>query len=219
MLYLCFHSNSKQLQLWLQKDDYINSNQDRPLGEVSVYPVYSRKQRQLVEDSPSSSPNSEASTSPVSDIYVTGTTLKLNKSPTNANRAESTSTTPAALLADSKSRTLIQMNSDKEADSGCVRSILNILDSFKLEDLKDDKAKKSIPVVESRLDGPAKEPLKEKQGAFNEESLVGGLSQGDRLQQIKSMRRHARSTTTGALKLVLDSRVTYSSSSSFFLSS
>jgi len=191
---------SKQLQLWLQKDDYINSNQDRPLGEVCVYPVHSMKQHLLLEGSPSSSPDSEVSVPAVSEIYVTGTTLNLNKSPAIANIMEPISAAPTASLADSKSRSLICMNNDKEADSGCVRSILNILDSFNLEDLKDDKAKKPIAVVESRVDGPTKEPLKEKKGAFNEESLVGGLSQGDRLQQIKSMRRHARSTTTGALK-------------------
>merc|ERR1712071_365627 len=190
---------SKQLQLWLQKDDYINSNQDRPLGEVCVYPVHSMKQHLLLEGSPSSSPDSEVSVPAVSEIYVTGTTLNLNKSPAIANIMEPISAAPTASLADSKSRSLICMNNDKEADSGCVRSILNILDSFNLEDLKDDKAKKPIAVVESRVDGPTKEPLKEKKGAFNEESLVGGLSQGDRLQQIKSMRRHARSTTTGAL--------------------
>merc|ERR1712071_197610 len=190
---------SKQLQLWLQKDDYINSNQDRPLGEVCVYPVHSMKQHLLLEGSPSSSPDSEVSVPAVSEICVTGTTLNLNKSPAIANIMEPISAAPTASLADSKSRSLICMNNDKEADSGCVRSILNILDSFNLEDLKDDKAKKPIAVVESRVDGPTKEPLKEKKGAFNEESLVGGLSQGDRLQQIKSMRRHARSTTTGAL--------------------
>ena len=203
-MYFCFQSNSKQLQLWLQKDDYINSNQDRPLGEVCVYPVHSRKRRLLLEGTPSTSPDSEVSTSPVSEMYVSGTALKLNKSPAIANRMEPISAAPTTSLTDPKSRSLICMNNDKEADSGCVRSILNILDSFKLEDLKDDKPKKPITVVESRLDEPAKEPLKEKKGAFNEESVVGGLSQGDRLQQIKSMRRHARSTTTGALKSVFD---------------
>ena len=192
---------SKQLQLWLQKDDYINSNPDRPLGEVCVYPVHSKNQRLLL-DSYSSSPDRELSGHPMSEICVTGSALELSKNSGSANRTESV-VPPAASFAEPKSRPLICMNNEKEADSGCVRSILNILDSFNLEDLKEDKSKKAISVVESRVtDGPAKEPLKEKKGAFNEESLVGGLSQGDRLQQIKSMRRHARSTTTGALKSV-----------------
>ena len=37
----------------------------------------------------------------------------------------------------------------------------------------------------------------------DEMKIINGMSQGDRLQQIKALRRqHARATTTGALKLI-----------------
>ena len=171
--------------MWLQKDEYTNSNKDRPLDGVSTYPVYSLKQCSLLDPSPLNS----------SEICIKASSLGQIKQIDSANKNESTGS-----IADSITRSSVCVNAEKETESGCVRSILTILDSFKIEDLKDEKNRKQVTVVESRVDVSGKEPLKEKKGAFNEESIIDGMSQGDRLQQIKSMRRHARATTTGALK-------------------
>lgn len=216
--------------MWLQKDEYDNAHNDRSLGIVCPFPVHSLKQRKLLDSAANSNANytSRISGKPavyLSEICVTGSTVnssaKCTKGTDNANR-NNDNTNAGASLVDSNCRSVICVNpTEKETESGSVRSILNILDSFKLEDMKEDKStpsvavgnnKTGISVVESSLlDVPSvdpnanasikPEPLKEKKGSvFNEECLINGMSQGDRLQQIKSMRRHARATTTGALK-------------------
>lgn len=214
--------------MWLQKDEY-DSTHDRPLGVVCSFPVHSIKQRKLLDSAAHSNSNYSSSRNAgktsvyLSEICVTGSSVNTTngtKVADNANRNNDNNA--GASFSDSTCRSVICVNStdkDKERESGGVRSILNILDSFKLEDMKEDKPsssvvtdnKSGISVVESTfLDIPVDpnananvktEPLKEKTGSvFNEECLINGMSQGDRLQQIKSMRRHARATTTGALK-------------------
>lgn len=212
--------------MWLQKDEYDNAHNGQALGIVCPFPVHSIKQRKLLDSSASSNANygsriAGKTSVYLSDMCVSGTSVhpvKCSKLSDDANRNNDNS---VASLSESSSRSVICVNStDKESerDGGSVRSILNILDSFKLEDMKEDKPLSSSPVskpgislVESNLlDGTVDpnansnvkpEPLKEKTvGVFNEECLINGMSQGDRLQQIKSMRRHARATTTGALK-------------------
>ena len=224
LLFLC----SKQLQMWLQKDDYDNAHNDRSLGIVCPFPVHSLKQRKLLDSAASSNANytSRNAGKPavyMPDICVTGstvnsTTIKCAKLADNVNRNNDNA--GGSLVDSNNCRSVICVNpTEKESESGSVRSILNILDSFKLEDMNEDKTstsvatgnnKTGISVVESSLllDAPSvdpnanakPEPLKEKKSVFNEECLINGMSQGDRLQQIKSMRRHARATTTGALK-------------------
>lgn len=215
--------------MWLQKDEYDNAHNGQALGIVCPFPVHSIKQRKLLDSSASSNANygsriAGKTSVYLSDMCVSGTSVhhpvKCSKLADDANRNNDNSV--ASLSESSTScRSVICVNStDKESerDGGSVRSILNILDSFKLEDIKEDKAFSAVPVskpgisvVESNLlDGQVDpnansnvkpEPLKEKTvGVFNEECLINGMSQGDRLQQIKSMRRHARATTTGALK-------------------
>lgn len=217
--------------MWLQKDEYDSAHNDRPLGVVCSFPVHSIKQRKLL-DSPANSNSNYTNISRnagktsvyLSEICVTGCSVNATKCTTKvADNANRNNDNAGASFSDSTCRSVICVNptdkDNKERESGGVRSILNILDSFKLEDMKEDKAaspsiatgiKSGISVIESTLlDVPVDpnanatvkpEPLKEKTSIFNEECLINGMSQGDRLQQIKSMRRHARATTTGALK-------------------
>ncbi|XP_046458032.1 uncharacterized protein LOC124204850 isoform X2 [Daphnia pulex] len=219
---------SKQLQMWLQKDEYDNAHNGQSLGIVCPFPVHSLKQRKHFESNSNANYSSRhvgKAAVYLSEICVTGSSLNSVKCPKvtdNSNRINDNA--GANSLGESNCQSVICVNSTAEKaepDSGSVRSILNILDSFKLEDMKDDKNssasvtavvnKPGISVADSALlDGPVDpnanatikpEPLKEKKGSvFNEECLVNGMSQGDRLQQIKSLRRHARATTTGALK-------------------
>ena len=61
------------------------------------------------------------------------------------------------------------------------------------------------PIIAAMDGGKAAEVSKASGGppAVNDEcAIINGMSQGDRLQQIKSLRRHhhLRATTTGALK-------------------
>lgn len=202
--------------MWLQKDEYDNAHNGKALGVVCPFPVHSVKQRKLLETPTANlnvnygSRNAGKTSVYLTDVSVSGTSV--NPAKCNSKMADN---------ADSSCRSVICLNSnDKESEreSGGVRTILNILDSFKLEDMKEDQQPLSsspqpgISVAGSNLlDAPVDpnanstvrppEPLKEKTvGVFNEESLINGMSQGDRLQQIKSMRRHARATTTGALK-------------------
>lgn len=217
---------SKQLQMWLQKDEYDNAHSGQSLGIVCPYPVHSFKQRKHFESTANSNANHNSRHAGktavyLSEICVTTSGVKTAKSPKLTDNGNRINDDGGAALQETTCRSLTCINNttDKETDSGSVRSILNILDSFKLEDMKDDKTsasnatgnKPGISVVESTLlDVPVdpnanatvkQEPLKEKKGSvFNEECLVNGMSQGDRLQQIKSLRRHARATTTGALK-------------------
>lgn len=221
-----FLLSSKQLQMWLQKDEYDNAHNGQSLGIVCPFPVHSLKQRKHFESNSNANYSSRhvgKAAVYLSEICVTGSSLNSVKCPKvtdNGNRINDNA--GANSLGESNCRSVICVNSTAEKtepDSGSVRSILNILDSFKLEDMKDDKNssasvtavvnKPGISVADSALlDGPVDpnantkpEPLKEKKGSvFNEECLVNGMSQGDRLQQIKSLRRHARATTTGALK-------------------
>lgn len=217
---------SKQLQMWLQKDEYDDAHNGQSLGIVCAYPVHSFQQRKLFESTANSNANHNSRHAGktavyLSEICVTGSSLNTAKCPKLADNGNRINEDAGASLQETTCRSLICINNaaEKETDSGSVRSILNILDSFKLEDMKEDKTsasnsagnKPALSVAESTLlavpvDPNAnatikQEPLKEKKGSvFNEECLVNGMSQGDRLQQIKSLRRHARATTTGALK-------------------
>jgi len=215
--------------MWLQKDEYDNAHNGQSLGIVCPFPVHSLNQRKLLQSNANSNANYSSrhvgkAAVYLSEICVTGSSLNSVKCPKVTDNGNRINDNAGASLGESNCRSVICVNSTTEkaeTDSGSVRSILNILDSFKLEDMKDDKNssasvttavnKPGILVAESALlDGPVDpnanatikpEPLKEKKGSvFNEECLVNGMSQGDRLQQIKSLRRHARATTTGALK-------------------
>ena len=216
--------------MWLQKDEYDNAHNGQSLGIVCPVPVHSLKQRKHFESNANSNANYNSrhvgkAAVYLSEICVTGSSSNSTKCPKvtdNGNRINNDNA--GASMGESNCRSVICINNTAEkieTDSGGVRSILNILDSFKLEDMKDDKNssaavttvvnKPGISIAESvLLDGAVDpnanatikpEPLKEKKGSvFNEECLVNGMSQGDRLQQIKSLRRHGRATTTGALK-------------------
>lgn len=204
--------------MWLQKDEYDNSHPGRPLGVVCTYPVHSLKQRKVLESTTANYSRNAVKQAPVYEICVSKcSTTKVAADNANRNNVDNNVVVDQS---DSNCRSVINCV-DKEAETGnSVRSILNILDSFRLEDMKEDNkstvvvspVKTGITVVESNLlDGqvdpnanakpePLREENKNKVSVFNEECLINGMSQGDRLQQIKSLRRHARATTTGALK-------------------
>ena len=220
--------SSKQLQMWLAKDEYDQANKDRPLGLVCPYPVHSLKQRkQLESSSANAAPASgilvrtgpPSTSSYLSEICITGSSLSAIK----YTRTTTTTTESTAVISNGQQGPSVgEAATSNERESGGVRSILNILDSFKLEDMKDAKANSTVTtanvatVVESNVSnsvGFKAVSQKEKKlssgstggaapsAVFNEESIINGMSQGDRLQQIKAMRRlHSRSTTTGALK-------------------
>ena len=223
LLLFIYFLSSKQLQMWLAKDEYEQNNKDHPLGLVCSYPVHSLKQRKFLESSSANAQTAPASsilvrtgppstTSYLSEICITGSSLSAIK--------YTRTTDSAPVVTNGQGSSSNEPTSPNERESGGVRSILNILDSFKIEDMKEAKATSpvttvntgsggNITVVESNVSNPSKEK-KLSSGStggaapaavFNEESIINGMSQGDRLQQIKSMRRlHSRSTTTGALK-------------------
>lgn len=218
---------SKQLQMWLQKDEYDAAHGGKPLGVRSPYPVHSLKQKRLLDGQQS------GSNKLLADLCVTGTPATMTSvryfKPNPPPQAESPSSPDGG---------------------GNVRSILNILDSFKIgtpEDGQQTGGNKpggagSISVVESHvltttgedpktgatfekttrvtytttttttassgspviaaLDGRAAAEAKAGGQVNDECAIINGMSQGDRLQQIKALRRHhhLRATTTGALK-------------------
>lgn len=206
--------------MWLQKDEYDATHKDKPLGIVCEYPVYSIKQRNLIESMangnvPRSAVQSRAPAlssrqgSVDSVTSVTGSSLTNIRCSVDNVRDNGNGDSAQSLSKD------VYFSGEAEREAGGVRTILNILDNFKLEDIKKDDGRhassdadgnhQSITVVESSLtqlsSAARAETLKDKKGALNaEECLINGMSQGDRLQHIKAMRQHARSTTTGALR-------------------
>jgi len=174
---------SKQLQLWLQKDAHESSHPDKPLGQRCLYPVHSLKQKKLLSEA-GSPRNLKPVNQHLAEMCITGSKL------TKATRPE-----PAAVPASTD-------QSDRDNGNSGVRTILNILDSFKLEDQQQQQPQ-VITVVESiQNDKQVVDEKKKKVSPLDndEMKIINGMSQGDRLQQIKALRRqHARATTTGAL--------------------
>lgn len=211
--------------MWLQKDDYDASHKDRPLGIVCEYPVYSIKQHNLLESIANGnvarvqSRVESFSSRQGSDASLTGSSLSSIRCSIESVRDNGNSEAVSTQLTARSTTSTYSNDKSREAEkeAGGVRTILNILDNFKLEDIKKDDGKlaptdaegnhQSISVVESALmpntTAAKPEALKEKKAPVNsEECLINGMSQGDRLQHIKAMRQHARSTTTGALRHV-----------------
>lgn len=193
---------------------------------VCAYPVHSLKQRKLLESSSANTPvpasgilvrtGPPSTTSYMSEICITGSSL-------SAIKYSRTTDSSAPVLTNGQGSSTNEPTSPNERESGGVRSIVNILDCFKIEDMK-EATKATTPVTTTNagnggnitvIESNASNSPKEKKlssgstgwaahaAVFNEESIIYGMSQGDRLQQIKSMRRlHSRSTTTGALNRV-----------------
>jgi hypothetical protein len=105
---------SKQLQLWLQKDAHESSHPDKPLGQRCLYPVHSLKQKKLLSEA-GSPRNLKPVNHHLAEMCITGSKL------TKATRPEPV--VPASTD-----------QSDRDNGNSGVRTILNILDSFKLED-------------------------------------------------------------------------------------
>lgn len=219
--------------MWLQKDEYDASHPERRpgVGTPCPYPVHSIKQKRMLETAAASSPASSPpvmnnkSNSSSSSIYNLADMCVTGSSMTSVKYFKATPATAADSAGPNDT-------GDTAGTNGGVRSILNILDSFKIGstdgevggEAKSSPSDGSISVVESSVlittpdpaDPPPvssklpdlaakKDSVTESGGqVVNQECLIiNGMSQGDRLQQIKSLRRqHARATTTGALKWV-----------------
>lgn len=187
--------NSKQLQLWLQKDAYEAGNKEKVLGLRCQYPVHSiKRQNELLQCSLATAVRIEQE---LAEICVTGSSKKLAlKQEATDNNKDQVDNRPADDNGNAKEPLVVE--------NGSVRAILNILDSFKLEDMVKDDKKAAAAGGSGAVDVKVVVPQNGTKAPFNEESVVNGMSQGDRLQQIKALRRHARATTTGALKYVIN---------------
>ena len=105
---------SKQLQLWLQKDAHESSHPDKPLGQRCLYPVHSLKQKKLLSEA-GSPRNLKPVNQHLAEMCITGSKL-----------AKATRPEPVVPASTDQS--------DRDNGNSGVRTILNILDSFKLED-------------------------------------------------------------------------------------
>lgn len=204
--------------MWLQKDEYDATHRgEKDPGSVCLYPVHSLKERRILETSgPTNSlktttPTTTTSFRNLSEMCVTGTSVTGMTSVKYFKSSTPPVESPPAVLNDSA----------ESGSNGGVRSILNILDSFKIGPASSKESPEapanaevaesgeSISVVESNVQSSKESTPNSKSDAATTEvnrecMIINGMSQGDRLQQIKSLRRqhHARATTTGALKLV-----------------
>ena len=186
--------NSKQLQLWLQKDAYEAGNKEKVLGLRCQYPVHSiKRQNELLQCSLATAVRIEQE---LAEICVTGSSKKLALKQEATDNKDQVDNRPADDNGNAKEPLVVE--------NGSVRAILNILDSFKLEDMVKDDKKAAAAGGSCAVDVKVVVPQNGTKAPFNEESVVNGMSQGDRLQQIKALRRHARATTTGALKYVIN---------------